>query len=79
MEALDAQWGSRWRQQSAERQYYSMRKVIIDEIMARVGNSLDDQEAIEVAVDAIELERVRGKASLDKFIKIIKEGRKLQR
>jgi len=38
-----------------------MRKVIIDEIMARVGNSLDDQEAIEVAVDAIELERVRGK------------------
>jgi hypothetical protein len=76
--ALDSAYGSRWRSPS-ERQYYSMRKVIIDEIMARVGNSLDDQEAIEVAVEAIELERVRGKASLDKFIKIIKEGRKLQR
>ncbi len=35
------------------RQYYSMRKVI-DEIMARVRNSLSDQETIRVAVEAME-------------------------
>jgi hypothetical protein len=76
--ALDAAYGSRWRP-PAERQYYSMRKVIIDEIIARVGNSLGDQEAMKATVEAMELERIKGRASLDKFIKMIKEGRKLQR
>jgi hypothetical protein len=56
-----------------------MRKVIIDEIMARVRNSLSDQEAIEVTVEAMEQERVRAKASLDKFIKELKKARKLER
>jgi hypothetical protein len=76
--ALDSMYGSRWRAPS-ERQYYSMRKVIIDEIMARVGNSLSDQEAIEVVIEAMEQERVRAKASLDKVIKGIKEARKQAR
>jgi hypothetical protein len=71
-------YGTRWRAPS-ERQYYSMRKVIIDEIMARVRNSLSDQEAIEVTVEAMEQERVRAKASLDKFIKELKKARKLER
>jgi hypothetical protein len=62
---------------SIRAQYYSMTKVIIGEMMARVGNSLNDQEEIEVVVEAMELERVRGKSSLDKFKKTIKEGRKL--
>jgi len=56
------------------RQYYSMRKVI-DEIMARVRNSLSDQETIRVAVEAME----QVKVSLDRFIKGIKEARKLRR
>ena len=67
--ALDAAYGSRWRSPS-ERQYYSMRKVIIDEVMARAGNSLENQEAIGAAIEGIE--RERGAASLDKYIKSIK-------
>jgi hypothetical protein len=47
--------------------------------MARVGNSLSDQEAIEVVIEAMEQERVRAKASLDKVIKGIKEARKQAR
>lgn len=73
--ALDATYGSRWRAQS-ERQYYSMRKVIIDEIIALAGNSLEDQEAVAAAVEALERQRVQGKASLDKLIKVIKEERR---
>lgn len=73
--ALDAAYGSRWRS-PLERQYYSMRKVIIDEIMAMAGNSLDDQEAIAAAIEALERQRVKAKASLDKLIKAIKEERR---
>ena len=76
--ALDSMYGSRWRAPS-ERQYYSMRKVIIDEIMARVRQSLSDPEAIEVVIEAMEQERVRTKASLDKVIKGIKDARKRAR
>ena len=75
---LDATYGSRWRSQS-ERQYYSIRKVIIDEIIAIAGNSLDNEEAIAAAVEALERQRVREKASLDKLIKVIKEERKRRR
>jgi hypothetical protein len=53
-----------------------MRKVIIDEVMAMAGNSLDDQEAISVAIEALERQRVKEKASLDKLIKAIKEERR---
>jgi hypothetical protein len=74
--ALDAAYGSRWRSPS-ERQYYSMRKVIIDEVIALAGSRLEDQEAIAVAVEALERRRVQGQASLDKFIKAIKAERKL--
>jgi hypothetical protein len=76
--ALDAAYGSRWRSPS-ERQYNSMRKVIIDEIMAIAGNSLEDQEAVAAAVEALERQRVQGRASLDKLIKAIKEERKHRR
>ena len=72
---LDATYGSSWRSPS-ERQYYSMRKVIIDEILALAGNRLDDQEAILAAIEALEQQRIREKASLDKLIKVIKGQRK---
>jgi hypothetical protein len=46
--------------------------------MTRVGNNLGDQEAVKVTIEAMEQERVRAKVSIDKFIKGIKEARKLQ-
>jgi hypothetical protein len=51
--ALDAAYGSRWRG-LLKRQYYFMRKVIIDEIIAIAGNCLDDQDAVAAAVKALE-------------------------
>jgi hypothetical protein len=52
-----------------------MRKVLIDEILARASGILET-EALEAVVEAIEGERVKGKASMDKFIKAIKAERK---
>ena len=53
-----------------------MRKVIIDEIIAIAGSQINDQEAVAAAVEAPEHQRVQGRASLDKLIKVIKEERK---
>ena len=72
--SLDATYGSRWRS-SSKRQYYSIRKVLIDEILARAGGT-HETEALEAVVEAMEGERVKGKASIDKFIKAIKAERK---
>jgi hypothetical protein len=72
--SLDAVYGSHWRLRS-ERQYYSMRKVIIDEIATRAGGILN-KEALEAVVEEMEKERISRKASLDKFIKAIKAERK---
>jgi Transcriptional activator of glycolytic enzymes len=74
---LDNVYGSGWRP-PPERQYNSMRKVIIDEIMSRAGNSFGDQGMTQAVVEAMEQERVGAKATVDKFIKGIKEARKLQ-
>jgi hypothetical protein len=46
-------YGSRWRGLS-ERQYYFMRKVIIDEIITIAGNCLNDQDAVAAAVETLE-------------------------
>lgn len=38
---LDRQYGSGWRQTTSERQYYSMRKTLIDEIKRRTKEACD--------------------------------------
>ena len=73
--SLDASYGSRWRG-TLERQYYSIRKVIINKIIAIARSQINNQEAIAAAVEALEHQRVQGRASLDKLIKVIKEERK---
>jgi hypothetical protein len=70
--ALDTMYKSRWRLQSAH-QYYSMHKVIIDEVIVLARNCLDNQDALATAVEALEQQQVHKKASLDKLIKLIKE------
>jgi hypothetical protein len=44
--------------------------VIIDEVITIAENQIGDQEA---AVEALERQRVQGKAFLDKLVKVIKE------
>jgi hypothetical protein len=46
VEALDAQWGSGGRQVSADRQYYSMRKVLVKEIKVRTAKGEGDRARV---------------------------------
>ena len=52
-----------------------IRKILIDKILARASRILET-EALEAVVEAIEEERVRGKALIDKIIKAIKAEQK---
>ncbi len=69
VQELDAQWGHRWRQNAAERQHYSMRKRLIDEIKARAARNGGNYKAV---VQDMERKRVIAKASIDKVIKALK-------
>ena len=72
VEALDERWGSRWRR-GAEFQFYSRRKVIIDEIKRLVAAG--GREAIDV-VDSLEEQRLRSRASLSQVINALKAAAK---
>jgi hypothetical protein len=71
VEALDERWGARWRH-GAEFQFYSRRKVIIDEIKRLVAGG---REAVDV-VDSLEEQRLRSKASLSQVINALKVAAK---
>jgi hypothetical protein len=51
-------------------------KVIINKILAIIGNNLENQETTAAAIEVLEQQRIKGSASLDKLIKIIKKERK---
>ena len=67
---LDRRWNSRWRSPK-ERQYYSTRKVIIDEVRRRAAIYGEAQ-----AVARMEEERLVAKASLDKVSKMLRAAKK---
>jgi len=67
---LDRRWGSRWRSPK-ERQYYSTRKVIIDEVRRRAASYGEAQ-----AVARMEEERLVAKASLDRVSKMLRAATK---
>jgi hypothetical protein len=71
VEALDERWGSHWRY-GAEFQFYSRRKVIIDEIKHLMAGG---REAVDV-VDSLEEQRLRSKASLSQVISALKAAAK---
>ena len=71
VDELDRTWGSAWRAPS-ERQYYSTRRTIIDEIRRRAG----DSEDYAGVVRGIKAERKASKASLDKVCKALRQDRK---
>jgi hypothetical protein len=70
IDELDRHWGPRWRSPK-ERQYYSTRKVIIDEVRRRAGSYGGAQ-----AVARMEEERLAAKASLDKVSKMLRAAKK---
>jgi hypothetical protein len=70
VDSLDENFGSRWRTGS-ERQYYSTRKVIVDEIRRRAGTHTGP--ACAAAAEILEAERRLAKASLDKMSKLLRQ------
>ena len=71
VDELDRQWGSAWRT-SSERQYYSTRRTIIEEIRRRAEDSGD----FAGVVRGMEEERKASGASLDKVCKALRRDRK---
>ena len=72
VDELNARWGVRWRSIS-DRQWYSSRKLIVDEIRRLVIVSKDSEKEV---VKAIEADRLRKGWSLDKLFKSIKAATK---
>ena len=70
IDQLDCCWTSRWGSPE-ERQYYSIRKVIIDEVHRRAAIYGEAQ-----AVARMEEERLVAKASLDKVSKMLRAAKK---
>jgi len=71
VEALDERWRSRWRR-GAEFQFYSRRKVIIDEIKRLVA---EGREVVD-AVNSLEEARLRSKSSLSQVVNTLKVAAK---
>jgi hypothetical protein len=76
VEDLDRRYGAAWRQTQAERQYYSMRKTLIDEIKERTLRAGDGDPGR--VVRAIEESRlpVHPPPSIDKVIKTLRAAKK---
>ena len=79
VEELDRKYGSSWRNTASERQYYSMRKTLIDEIKKR-AEMAGDMDFTRVVRD-MEASRMsfHPPASINKIIKTLKEGNKAQK
>ncbi|KAM4067516.1 transcriptional activator of glycolytic enzymes domain-containing protein [Hirsutella rhossiliensis] len=73
VDSLERDWGSRWRP-SAEKNYFSTRKIIVDEVRRRVqlGGLTED-------IVARQMDEERGPSSLDKLFKAIRKGRQGER
>jgi hypothetical protein len=70
VDALEARWGSSWRL-PAERQLFSMRKRVIDEVTRRAAaQGWPEEDMVR------EMDRERGKRSLDALSKAIREAKK---
>jgi len=71
VQALEQQYGAKWRSDSKERVMFGRRKIIIDEIYARAK----DGTSVMKAVEALELIQARMKCSLAKLVEFLKESR----
>lgn len=72
-DSLERDWGARWRP-SAEKNYFSTRKIIVDEVRRRVqlGGLTED-------IVARQMDEERGPSSLDELLKTIRKGRQGER
>jgi hypothetical protein len=76
VEELDRRHSSGWRQTPSERQYYSMRKTLIDEIKERVRMAGDSDSGRVVREMEEKRTSTKPSLSLDKVIKALKAAKK---
>ena len=70
VDALEREWGSRWRP-STEKNYFSTRKVIVDEVRRQAQS-----KGLAEDIIARQMDEERGSNSLDKLFKAIREAKK---
>lgn len=76
IEDLDRRYGPAWRQTQAERQYYSMRKTLIDEIKERTLRAGDGDSGRVVRDMETKRLAIHPPPSLDKVIKALRATKK---
>ncbi|KAM4058368.1 transcriptional activator of glycolytic enzymes domain-containing protein [Hirsutella rhossiliensis] len=69
VDSLERDWGARWRP-SAEKNYFSTRKIIVDEVRRR-----DQSDGLTEDIVARQMDEERGPSSLDKLFKAIRKDR----
>ncbi|KAI0164062.1 transcriptional activator of glycolytic enzymes-domain-containing protein [Xylariaceae sp. FL1272] len=70
VEALDREFGSRWRPEPRGRTWYSRRKVIWDKIKEHMKEGLTEEQAVR------EVENLRDGGTINKLIRMLQERRK---
>lgn len=70
---LEEKWGSRWRPGNIVRVQFCRRKVIWDELLARIARGKSEEEAVA------ELEQLRAGKSLNRLVDVLKQRRQQQR
>jgi hypothetical protein len=68
--ALEEKWGSRWRPGNGVRVQFCRRKVIWDEVLARIAAGAAEEAAVA------ELERIRASRSLNRLVDDLKQRRR---
>ncbi|XP_044717002.1 transcriptional activator of glycolytic enzymes domain-containing protein [Hirsutella rhossiliensis] len=69
VDSLERDWGARWRP-SAEKNYFSTRKIIVDEVRRRAQS-----DGLTEDIVARQMDEERGPSSLDKLFKAIRKDR----
>ena len=73
IDELEQRFGCKWRSHKNEREFFSTRKVIIDEVAWRASASGTAEKDV-----AKQMDRQKGQASLDRLMKVIRAQRKLR-
>ncbi len=76
VEELDQRYGSRWQPEYKERQFYSVQKVIVEELQRRTIEKGGYEDNIAVVVEEMEVERPRSGVSLAKISGVLRKKAK---
>lgn len=76
VEELDQRYGSRWRPEHKERQFYSVQKVIVEELRRRAIERREYEDNIAAVVEEMKGERTRSGVSLAKISGVLRKQAK---